>query len=393
MRQGWEIKRLSDICDKITDGSHNPPKGGPHSSYLMISSQNVFNDKIALDAVRYLEEDDFIREDKRTSVRKGDVLLTIVGTVGRCAVFSEDVNITLQRSVAVLRPQATLTSRFLMYTLIGKNKELNAEAHGIAQKGIYLRQLSQLCMSVPPLSEQERIVAELDCLSSVIEKQKEQLKELDNLAQSIFYAMFGNPLTNSMGWNTKKIGDVCIVNPSKKETSKTLNATDIISFLPMEDLPIKACYHSPKQHRLLSEVQSSYTCFAENDVLMAKVTPCFENGKIGIATELQNGVGYGSSEFIVIRANQADVLKEYIYFVVQDPTFIDRATAQLTGTSGLRRVPRTFVESCVISIPPLALQQEFASKIEAIEKQKELIKQSIAETETLFNSRMDYYFN
>ena len=78
--------------------------------------------------------------------------------------------------------------------------------------------------------------------------------------------------------------------------------------------------------------------------------------------------------------------------MIQDSLFIENACAQLTGTSGLRRVPRQYVENCNITIPPLSLQQEFASKIEAIEKQKELIRKSIEEVETLFNSRMDYYF-
>ena len=76
-----------------------------------------------------------------------------------------------------------------------------------------------------------------------------------------------------------------------------------------------------------------------------------------------------------------------------DLLFIEKACAQLTGTSGLRRVPRQYVENCNITLPPLTLQQQFASKIETIEKQKELIAKSIKETETLFNSRMDYYFN
>lgn len=393
MKQGWEIKKLGEVCEKLTDGSHNPPKGILHSNYVMLSSQNVYNDKLVLDDVRFLHEDDFLREDKRTCVREGDVLLTIVGTIGRSAVFTQNINVTLQRSVAVLRPHINIISRFLMYCLIGKNTLLNEEAHGIAQKGIYLKQLAQIPIPVPPLPVQEQIVSELDLLSGIIEKKREQLKELDALAQSIFYDMFGDPITNEKGWEVKKLGEVCKVNPSKKDTSIGLSNSDIVSFLPMEDLPIKACYHSPKQTRLFSEVQSSYTCFANNDVLMAKVTPCFENGKIGIASNLMNGIGYGSSEFIVIRANNIDVIKEYPYFVIQNTSFIENACAQLTGTSGLRRVPRQYVENCNISIPPLPLQHQFASKIEAIERQKELIKQSISETETLFNERMQHYFS
>ena len=118
----------------------------------------------------------------------------------------------------------------------------------------------------------------------------------------------------------------------------------------------------------------------------------FENGKVGIASNLINGVGFGSSEFIVIRPKEL-VVKEYVYHLVQTDNFVEKACKQFTGTSGLRRVPKQFVEQLKIGIPPLSLQQLFAQKIEAIEQQKALIKQSIAETEELLNSRMDYYFS
>ena len=110
--------------------------------------------------MRFLSYDDFIKEDKRTSVRDGDVLLTIVGTMGRCAVFIGSKNITLQRSVAVVRPKENILSRFLMYCLIGKSALLNEGAHGIAQKGLYLRQLGNILVPVPPREEQDRIVEE-----------------------------------------------------------------------------------------------------------------------------------------------------------------------------------------------------------------------------------------
>ena len=290
----------------------------------------------------------------------------------------------------ILKINECLSDKLVEYYLVAK--DLQEFITGAIVPKLTQQALKNIPIPVPPLPVQEQIVSELDLLSGIIEKKREQLKELDALAQSIFYDMFGDPITNEKGWEVKKLGEVCKVNPSKKDTSIGLSNSDIVSFLPMEDLPIKACYHSPKQTRLFSEVQSSYTCFANNDVLMAKVTPCFENGKIGIASNLMNGIGYGSSEFIVIRANNIDVIKEYPYFVIQNTSFIENACAQLTGTSGLRRVPRQYVENCNISIPPLPLQHQFATKIEAIEKQKELIKQSISETETLFNARMQEHF-
>lgn len=331
--------------------------------------------------LKYCNEDDVLLGRYGASV--GKVLTGLAGAY----------NVAIMKTIP---NRELLNKQYFKYFLQSPSFQIflqQASTMRAAQAGFSKENIQDFTLPVPPLPVQERIVSELDLLSGIIEKKREQLKELDALAQSIFYDMFGDPITNEKGWEVKKLGEVCKVNPSKKDTSIGLSNSDIVSFLPMEDLPIKACYHSPKQTRLFSEVQSSYTCFANNDVLMAKVTPCFENGKIGIESNLMNGIGYGSSEFIVIRANNIDVIKEYPYFVIQNTSFIENACAQLTGTSGLRRVPRQYVENCNISIPPLPLQHQFATKIEAIEKQKELIKQSISETETLFNARMQHYFN
>ena len=113
---GWALIKLGDLCTKITDGSHNPPKGIEFSDFIMLSSKNVFDDEINLKNPRYLDQGDFIKENKRTDVSVGDVLLTIVGTIGRVAVVDDTLpKFTLQRSVAVLKPSPEqINSRFLM---------------------------------------------------------------------------------------------------------------------------------------------------------------------------------------------------------------------------------------------------------------------------------------
>ena len=396
MKQGCTKKPVGDIC-KILNGFAFKSNEYVDDGIRVLRITNVQKGYIVDDDPQFFP---IIREKEisKYMLYEGDLLMSLTGNVGRVGVLSEEfLPAALNQRVACLRikESARVNLKYLFHIFNSKTFEDDCivNATGIAQKNMSTKWLENYLIPVPPIAEQEKIVAELDCLSGIIEKKKQQLKELDNLAQSIFYEMFGNPLRNERGWGLKRIADVCVVNPPKKVTAQGLGNKDVVSFLPMEDLPIKACYHHPDKTRLYEEVQSSYTCFANDDVLMAKVTPCFENGKLGIVTNLHNGVGYGSSEFIVIRANNVDVLKEYIYFVTMDSLFIEKACAQLTGTSGLRRVPRQYVENCNITLPPLTLQQQFASKIESIEKQKELIAQSIKETETLFNSRMDYYFN
>ena len=121
-------------------------------------------------------------------------------------------------------------------------------------------------------------------------------------------------------WEIKKLGDVCQIRPSKNETTKFLKDDDNVSFFPMEDLQIMNYYIEPKQLKKLKEVSGSYTCFANGDVLLAKVTPCFENGKLGIANNLENGVGFGSSEYIVFRPSNR-LLCEYLYYSLATPDF------------------------------------------------------------------------
>lgn len=209
MSHKWHLKKLSEVCEKIVDGSHNPPKGVSRSSYLMLSSKNVFDDTITFDSPRYLSEQDFISENRRTQVRSGDVLLTIVGTVGRSAVVPEESEkFTLQRSVAVLKNKKEIvSSRFLMYFLQSKVQLLINESRGVAQKGIYLGTLGEIPISLPEsIAEQERIVKLLDNANDLRQKRKETIKLLNEYSKSIFLEMFGDPLSNPKQWNLKKFG-------------------------------------------------------------------------------------------------------------------------------------------------------------------------------------------
>jgi type I restriction enzyme M protein len=135
----------------------------------------------------------------------------------------------------------------------------------------------------------------------------------------------------------------------------------------MADIHEHRITFQPTDEKALSEVGSSYTYFEDGDVLLAKVTPCFENGKAGIARGLVNGIGFGSSEFYVLRPSP-QVLPEWIYFCVMHPLFREAAIAQMTGTGGLQRVPRSLVENFQIPLPPLEVQREIVAEIEGYQK-------------------------
>ena len=192
--KNFEKKTLQDITIKITDGSHNPPNGiDENVGYMMLSSQNIINDKINYENARYLSKEDFEKENARTDLKNGDVLLTIVGTVGRTAIISNEENITLQRSVAVLKPIEEIKSEYLVGALKSDDvvRQLNKGAKGVAQKGIYLNDLKKITISVPPIELQNKFaefVKQIDKQKFEIEN---SLKEMQELYESLMEKYFG----------------------------------------------------------------------------------------------------------------------------------------------------------------------------------------------------------
>ena len=164
----FTCSNLKELTTKITDGSHNPPKGVAKSDYLMASSQNIY-DVLDLSNVRYLTKEQFERENRRTDVQDGDVLFTIVGTIGRTHIIKNE-RLVFQRSVAVIKPNRNLiNSTYLKHYLSSDYclKQIDKAAHGVAQIGIYLSDLKELSVPVPKMEDQlafESFITQIDKL-------------------------------------------------------------------------------------------------------------------------------------------------------------------------------------------------------------------------------------
>ena len=180
----FENVNLENVCTKITDGSHNPPKGIDFSNYPMLSSQNI-NQQINFSNVRYLNESDFLRENKRTQVAKGDILVTIVGTIGRSVVVQDEI-ITLQRSVAVIKPNSNMNSYYINQYLKSETaqKQFSRKAHGSSQKGIYLGDLKKLQIPTPPIELQNQFADFVKHIDKL--KFSETITKLKNLCYNVF---------------------------------------------------------------------------------------------------------------------------------------------------------------------------------------------------------------
>ena len=243
---------------------------------------------------------------------------------------------------------------------------------------ITTKMLNNTSLAIPPLLEQQQIVEELDLLSSIIEKKKEQLKELDNLAQSIFYDMFGDPVTNEKGWEVKTIGEIAsFYNGKAHENDIDENGQYIL---------VNAKYIS-SDGKILKRTNKQLFPLFKNDIVM--VMSDVPNGKaLARCFLIKSNNKYSLNQRIcAFRDYSANPI--FLLFLLNRNNYYLR----FDDGNGQTNLRKNDVIGCPTILPPLPLQQQFASKIEAIEWQKELIKQSITEVETLFNSRMDYYFN
>jgi len=152
----------------------------------------------------------------------------------------------------------------------------------------------------------------------------------------------------------RSLGEVCEINPRLTKEAKP-GADAMVTFVPMSAVDEKSGAIQVPSIRQYSEVSKGYTYFKDNDVLFAKITPCMENGKAAIASELVNGIGFGSTEFHVLRPGP-DVLPEWIFYFIRREDFRRQAKANFTGSAGQQRVPKRFLEAVQMPVPPLPEQ-------------------------------------
>lgn len=197
-------------------------------------------------------------------------------------------------------------------------------------------------------------------------------------------------------WGVKTLGEVCTFKPQKAEARAKLSDDDEVSFAPMEDLGIGVKYLQPHRTRKLGEVSGSYTYFADGDVLLAKITPCFENGKLGVARDLTNGVGFGSSEYIVLRPT-ASLGAEFLYYYLARPAFLEEGARHMAGAVGHKRVTKDFVESYPIPLPPLTEQQRIVAILdeafEGIATAKANAEKNLQNARELFEGHLQDVFD
>lgn len=283
--------------------------------------------------------------------------------------------------VKILIPKEFLRAKFLLYYL----RWYKVPSLGYSR---HYKLLKEINLPIPPLSEQERIVSELDLLSNIIEKKKAQLKEYDQLAQSIFYDMFGDPVKGTK-YERSTIGGV-ITNIKYGTGTPPIFSDTGYCFIRATNIKNGHIDNNDMRFINLNEASKIEKCkLSSNDLIIVR-----SGVNAGDACNISpNYVGHYAGYDIIITVNTDLIDTIFLNGILNNKDYIKMVIKPLTRRAAQPHLNAQQVQGMNIPLPPLNLQQSFAEKIEAIEKQKELIKQSIEEAETLFNSRMDYYFN
>ena len=390
MREGWTYKKLGEVATII--GGSTPKSnieeywGGSH---YWVTPADLKGNKYQGATPRTITNL-AIQKTNLQLLPIGTVLLSSRAPIGKVAITTVPMYCNQGFKNVVCSEQ--LLNEFVYWYLLNKTDYLNSLGRGATFKEISKKATEQISIPVPPLSEQQRIVSELDLLSSIIEKKKAQLKEYDQLAQSIFYDMFGDPVTNEKGWEIGDIQSVYRVTSSKRILqTEWLNkgvpfykVADIVSLINGNNVnPTtfikKSTYDDLHKANLIPN---------KGDIL---VTSRGTLGKCYIIKENDNFY-FQDGMITWLSQKEKEVSPIYIRAVFSSNSF-SQSLLRSANSSTVAYISINQLSKKNIPLPPLNLQQSFASKIEAIERQKALIQQSINEVETLFNSRMDYYFN
>lgn len=384
------MAKLGEVCIQITDGSHNPPSGVEQSEYLMLSSKNIDDDFITLDSPRFLSHSDYIAENKRTTVSEGDLLMTIVGTIGRVAIVPKELKgICLQRSVAVIKPEReVVNNRYLMYQLQNMRPFLEKEARGVAQKGIYLKQVSQLDIKLPELEHQMQIVKVLDKASKLIFLRRQQLAKLDELVKARFVEMFGDeqafnkePLSQNVeemfigpfGSSLKnenfvsKENGYCMVYEQKHAIRKTMD--------------VETRYIDKPKYEELKRFS-----IHGGDIIVS----C--RGTIGetYIVPLNAPLGIMHPSIMKIRVKDSIYNRVFFDFLLQEK--LKQHEAQANGSGVKMAVTASALGKEEFIVPSIPFQNQFAAFVERVDQQKQTVQQSLEKLELMKKALMQEYF-
>lgn len=381
MRKGWEYKRFDEVFDLQmgkTPDRKNPEYFGGNNVWVSIRD---LGDKEIADSNEHIT-DLAVSNSNIRKVKKGTVIMSFKLTVGKCGIAATDLYTNEAIMAFNTKESFDINSSFLYYYLlcyhwVGSNK---------AVMGITLNKatISKQYISIPPKSTQLSIVSELDKINELIRLKKEQLKDFDNLAQSLFYEMFGDPVENEKGWEVKKLGEVGELARGVSK-HRPRNAPELLG----GSMPLIQTGDVANSDFYITKYSSTYSKLGvEQSRVWEAGTLCITIaatiGKCAIlgftACFPDSVVGYKPN-------NEANAI--YMYFIFKN---MQKMLEEFAPGVAQKNINLKILSNLSLPLPPLSLQRLFAQRIEQIEREKSEVQKSIQDLETLLASRMQYWF-
>ena len=389
MKQGWEYKKLGEVCTIERGGSPRPI-----TDYITDSEDGINWIKIgdAQEGSKYITSTkEKIRPEgikKSRFVHKGDFILSNSMSFGRpyilkvdgCIhdgwlVIHDDNEVFIKDYLYYILSSSIMYAKFSQLAVGGVVNNLNSSL------------VRKVAIPIPPKSTQLSIVSELDKINELIRLKKEQLKDYDNLAQSIFYEMFGDPVENEKGWEVKKLGEVCTIERGSSPRPITAYITDSkdgINWIKIGDAQEGSKYITSTKEKIKPKGLKKSRFVHKGDFILSNSMSFGKPYILKIDGCIHDG-------WLVIHDNNNVFIKIYLYYLLASSIMYAKFSKLAVG-GVVNNLNSSLVRKVDVSIPPLPLQHLFAQRIEQIEHQKSEVTKAITDLETLLASRMQHWF-
>lgn len=385
----WEKVAIKDICTGIYDGPHaTPPLSDTGAIFLGISNFN--NGRLDFSDIRYISEDDLPKWTKRVIPQKNDIVFSYEATLNLYAIIPEGFRGCLGRRMALLRVDETKADyKFLYYYFYSDTWRATVNENivlGATVDRIPLIKFPDFPVELPPLETQHRIADILSAYDDLIENNQKQIKLLEEAAQRLYKEWFvdlrfpGHENTKIVdgvpeGWNWCKLEDAIQLDPKVTLTKERMK-----QFIPMSALSTSSMVLDESQ--FTETTSNSGSKFQNGDTLLARITPCLENGKTAYVSGLKSDEGaVGSTEYIVMRAK---TINSYmVYLLARTDDFRQSAINSMSGSDGRQRVKSDKLKMLDYLHPTSELVEKFENveepifeKIYRLSKQMQQAKQA-----------------
>ncbi|PUB15384.1 restriction endonuclease subunit S [Yoonia sediminilitoris] len=378
--EGWESKRLKHTVQQSRQITYGIVQAGPNLEVGIpyIRPADMTDEKGIRDFSSLMHTSPQIAADyERSKIQGGDLVCSIGPSFGKVMVVPDTLGgANLTQGTARIAIDTETSARFMFWALRSPItfQQWESSVGGATFRALNLGPLAETHLSLPPLPEQTKIAAFLDYetakIDGLIAKQQRLIALLEEKRQAVIsHAVTKGldptaPLRPSgiewLGdvpahWEVKRVKQVAALNPSKSELQNWSGQTKV-TFLPMEAIGDRGELNTSAE-RELREVRSGYTYVRENDVCIAKITPCFENGKGAVMTGLKNSIAFGTTELIPMRCS-SKILPHFLYFLLVSAPFNKTAEGSMYGAGGQKRVADFFVANYYFSLPSRNEQTE-----------------------------------